>query len=54
MQMSLIGIEELASNGGVKLETYHELARDSLLEKIVLICVSYFCIATEMRFLAKK
>lgn len=54
MQMSLLGIEELATNSGVKLEGYHELARDSMLEKIVLICVAYFCIATEMRFIAKQ
>ena len=52
--MSLLGIEELANNSGVKLEGYHELARDSMLEKIVLICVAYFCISTEMRFLAKQ
>ena len=54
MQMSLLSIDEIANNGGVKLEAYHEVARDSMLEKIVLICVSYFCIATEMRFLAKQ
>ena len=32
-------------------ETSHELCKDAMLEKIVLISVSYFCIATEMRFL---
>ena len=54
MQMSLLAIEELATNGGMKLEPHHEVARDSMLEKIVLFSVSYFCIATEMRFLAKQ
>ena len=32
-------------------ETSHELCKDAMLEKIVLISVSYFCIATEMRFI---
>jgi len=31
-------------------ETSHELCKDAMLEKIVLITVGYFCIATEMRF----
>ena len=35
-------------------ETSHELCKDAMLEKIVLISVSYFCIATEMRFLMQK
>lgn len=47
MHLSLMGTEELNS----KLENSHELCKDSMLEKIVLICVSYFCIGTEMRFL---
>ena len=34
-----------------KAETSHELCKDAMLEKIVLITVGYFCIATEMRFL---
>ena len=32
-------------------ETSHELCKDAMLEKIVLISVAYFCIATEMRFI---
>lgn len=28
-----------------------ELSRESFLEKISLLCVSYFCVSTEMRFL---
>lgn len=35
-------------------ETSHELCKDAMLEKIVLISVSYFCIATEMRFILQK
>ena len=34
------------------IERYHELNRDAMLEKIVLICCCYFCIATELRFLS--
>jgi len=29
----------------------HELSRDAMLEKIVLLTVSYFCVGTELRFL---
>lgn len=54
MQMSLLNLEELGPNSNtLKLEAINEVARDSMLEKIVLISVAYFCIATEMRFLAK-
>ena len=47
MHLSLMGAEEL----NAKLENTHELCKDSMLEKIVLSSVSYFCIGTEMRFL---
>ena len=50
MHLSLMGVEEL----NAKLETTHELCKDSMLEKIVLISASYFCIGTEMRFLMNK
>ena len=50
MHLSLMGAEEL----NAKLENTHELCKDSMLEKIVLVSVSYFCIATEMRFLMQK
>jgi hypothetical protein len=50
MHLSLMGTEEL----NAKLESTHELCKDSMLEKIVLVCVSYFCIGTEMRFLMQK
>jgi len=50
MHLSLMGAEEL----NAKLETTHELCKDSMLEKIVLVGVSYFCIGTEMRFLMQK
>ena len=54
MSMAPLSVEELSSNNGVKSETYHEVARDSMLEKIILIIIAYFCIATEMRFIAKE
>lgn len=47
MHLSLMGADEL----NAKFETSHELCKDSMLEKIVLISVAYFCIGTEMRFL---
>ena len=33
------------------IDNSHELSRDAMLEKIVLITVSYFCVGTELRFL---
>jgi hypothetical protein len=38
----------------LKLENTHELNRDAMLEKIVLLTVSYFCVGTEQRFIAAK
>jgi hypothetical protein len=57
MMLNMMEINELKismnNNSNNKLEAYNEVARDSMLEKIVLISVAYFCRATEMRFLAK-
>jgi len=33
------------------LDNSHELTRDAMLAKIILLTVSYFCIGTELRFL---
>jgi len=55
--MSLLTMDELCCNKtkhSANMELYQEVARDSMLEKIVLISVAYFCIATEMRFMAKQ
>jgi hypothetical protein len=52
-----MGAEEIndSSQNTKSLEqTTHELGKDSMLEKIVLVSVAYFCIATEMRFLMNK
>lgn len=49
MHLNLMGIDELNN----KLDPTHEFNKDAMLEKIVLISVAYFCIGTEMRFLAK-
>lgn len=60
MHLSLMNAEELndqpaTQNQENRLEqTTHELGKDSMLEKIVLVSVAYFCIATEMRFLMTK
>jgi hypothetical protein len=45
-----MGTEEL----NTVIENTHELCKDSMLEKIVLVSVSYYCIGTEMRFLMQK
>lgn len=57
MHLSLMGAEEINDNSqnSKSLEqTTHELGKDSMLEKIVLVSVAYFCIATEMRFMMAK
>lgn len=33
------------------MDNSHELSRDAMLEKIILLTVSYFCVGTELRFL---
>ena len=33
------------------IDNSHELSRDAMLEKIILLTVSYFCVGTELRFL---
>ncbi len=50
MHLSPMNLDELHS----KLEITHELNRDAMLEKIVLITVAYFCLGTELRFIALK
>ncbi len=50
MHLSPMNLDELHT----KLEITHELNRDAMLEKIVLITVSYFCLGTELRFMANK
>lgn len=36
------------------LDNSHELTRDALLEKVILLAISYFCIGTELRFLSSN
>lgn len=50
MHLSPMNLDELHS----KLEITHELNRDAMLEKVILISVSYFCYATELRFMSTK
>ena len=50
MHLSPMNLDELHT----KLEITHELNRDAMLEKLVLITVSYFVLGTELRFQAKK
>jgi hypothetical protein len=50
MHLSTMNMDELNSRS----ESTHELNRDAMLEKIVLLTVSYFCVGTEIRFLSSK
>lgn len=47
-------MDTLKSKAKIQFETSHELCKDAMLEKIVLISASYFCIATEMRYIIQK
>ena len=48
MQLQPINIEEM----NLHTDNSHELSRDAMLEKIILLTVSYFCVGTELRFLS--
>ena len=50
MHLSTMNMDELVSRS----ENTHELGRDAMLEKIVLMTVAYFCVGTEIRFQASK
>lgn len=47
MQITPMTIHDLHANASVEIE----LARDSIIEKISFLAVSYFCVSTELRFL---
>lgn len=47
MQITPLTIHDLHSTAGIEVE----LARDSIIEKISYLAVSYFCVSTELRFL---
>ena len=49
MYLSALNFEDLDLDSDPK----YELLRDAILEKVVMLTVAYFCIATELRFLAK-
>ena len=49
MQISPLTIQDLVGNYDIEIE----ITRETLLEKIALLAVSYFCISTEKRFLAQ-
>ena len=48
MHLAAMSIDELQPSS----ETTHELNRDAMLEKIILISAAYFCVGTELRFLS--
>jgi hypothetical protein len=47
MQITPLTIHDLYTSMSIDVE----LARDSVLEKICYLCISYFCVSTELRFL---
>jgi hypothetical protein len=49
MQITPLTVHDMYSSLGVEVE----LTRDSILEKISFLAVSYFCISTELRFLVQ-
>ena len=48
MYLSALNYEDLDLDSDPK----YELLRDAILEKVVMLTVAYFCIATELRFLS--
>ena len=50
MHLNMMRDQEL----NAKIENTHELTKDTMLEKVVLISSAYFCIATEIRFILQK
>ena len=47
MHLQPLSTEEM----NLHVDNSHELSRDAMLEKIILLTVSYFCVGTELRFL---
>ena len=50
MHLLPMNLDEL----NLHIDNSHELSRDAILEKIILLSVSYFCVGTELRFLCQK
>lgn len=50
MHLSPLTLQEM----NLHLDNSHELTRDALLEKVILLAISYFCIGTELRFLSSN
>lgn len=48
MHLLPMSLEEL----NLHIDNSHELSRDAMLEKLILVSVAYFCIGTELRFLS--
>ena len=48
MHLTPMSLDDL----NIHADSSHELSRDAMLEKIILLSVSYFCVGTELRFLS--
>ena len=50
MHLNMMKEQEL----NARIENTHELTKDTMLEKVVLVASAYFCVATEIRFILQK
>ncbi|CAI2384584.1 unnamed protein product [Moneuplotes crassus] len=50
MHLSPLTLQEMY----LQLDNSHELTRDAILEKVVLLSIAYFCVGTELRFLSQN
>ena len=50
MHLLPMNLDEL----NLHIDNSHELSRDAMLEKIILLAGSYFCVGTELRFRCQK
>ena len=48
MHLAPMSLDDL----NIHIDSSHELSRDAMLEKIILLSVSNFCVGTELRFLS--
>ena len=50
MHLLPMSLDEL----NLHIDNSHELSRDAMFEKIILLGVAYFCVGTELRFLSNQ
>jgi predicted proteasome-type protease len=50
MHLNIITADELS----LHMDNSHEISKDAVAEKVVLLAVAYFCIGTELRFMSER